>query len=164
MNKIEKHKFITNYIEKCIKDNKIIERNKINYEIDGKNFFFQIITFYLLSSFHSKTNLGIIKNLENAIINTVALLHFSDDKEIDIILKDFTKTYKNKNEAYGNSFSRVWHEEGKYKTAIIRLKDKLYRFEALKNGANNNVKDESIIDTLKDLCNYCIMSIIELQS
>ena len=46
----------------------------------------------------------------------------------------------------------------------IRLGDKLERFKNLtRNPSTQAVSDESIIDTLKDLANYAIMTIIELE-
>lgn len=45
----------------------------------------------------------------------------------------------------------------------IRLEDKLRRYKQLiKQDAE--VKDESIIDTLLDLANYSIMTIIEIEN
>ena len=41
--------------------------------------------------------------------------------------------------------------------------DKLSRIVSLIQGADNKVRDESIVDTLKDLANYAIMSVIELE-
>jgi hypothetical protein len=45
--------------------------------------------------------------------------------------------------------------------AAIRLEDKLQRFEILIR-AESRVKDESIRDTLIDLANYSIMTVMEL--
>jgi hypothetical protein len=42
------------------------------------------------------------------------------------------------------------------------MEDKWMRADALINGAQNNV-DESIEDTLLDLANYAIMTVIEMR-
>ena len=68
-------------------------------------------------------------------------------------------TYKAKNADYGDSFAKV---RAKFPNAIlIRLNDKLERLERLYAGAEQQVKDESIDDTLLDLANYCIMELVE---
>ena len=69
--------------------------------------------------------------------------------------------YEKKNADYGDSFSKSFKEYGLTMTCI-RLEDKLNRLKALtKNKAQ--VEDESITDTLMDLANYAIMTIIELE-
>ena len=46
--------------------------------------------------------------------------------------------------------------------ARIRLGDKLARFNALTKEGGQQVSDESIRDTLIDLANYAIMTVMEL--
>lgn len=46
--------------------------------------------------------------------------------------------------------------------ACIRLTDKLNRLCALTKSQTQRVKDEFIEDTLRDLANYSIMTLIEL--
>ena len=77
------------------------------------------------------------------------------------ICSRLTKTYRDKNSDYGNSFVKVREE---FPNAIlIRLSDKLNRLKTLYSGKEQMVQDESIIDTLLDLANYCIMEVIEIQ-
>lgn len=72
-----------------------------------------------------------------------------------------TETYESKNEDYGDSFSKQFQEYGLISSAI-RLEDKLSRFKNLiKNEAQ--VKDESIEDTLLDMANYAILTVMELR-
>ena len=47
---------------------------------------------------------------------------------------------------------------------IVRLGDKMSRISNLIGGNNPKVKDESIKDTLLDLANYCIITVIYLES
>ena len=76
------------------------------------------------------------------------------------ILNEIHDTYKRKNADYGNSFGEQFNEYGLL-SAVIRLDDKMRRLkQLLKNEAQ--VKDESIRDTLLDLANYAIMTIMEL--
>jgi hypothetical protein len=82
--------------------------------------------------------------------------------EHDVICQKLTELYTNKNRDYGDSFGRGYKEYGML-MPVIRLEDKLNRIKSLiKNEAA--VKDESLIDTLMDLANYSIMTIIELEN
>ena len=47
--------------------------------------------------------------------------------------------------------------------ARIRLGDKYLRFKTLSKGNTAMVKDESIKDTLLDMANYAIMTVLELE-
>ena len=68
-------------------------------------------------------------------------------------------TYKRKNHDYGDSFAQL---RNRLPNAILtRLFDKYLRLETLLNGATQEVKDESINDTLMDMANYCIMELVE---
>lgn len=78
------------------------------------------------------------------------------------ICKELNTLYSRKNSDYGDSFHETWLEEGPA-MARIRLSDKLQRFKRLtKTDGEQQVHDESIRDTLMDLANYAIMTIIEL--
>jgi len=75
------------------------------------------------------------------------------------ICKTLSETYKAKNADYGDSFA---HLRNRLPNAIlVRLFDKYLRLETLLQGAEAQVKDESIEDTLLDMANYCIMEVIE---
>lgn len=71
------------------------------------------------------------------------------------------EVYKRKNHDYGDSFGKQFDKFG-LDSSVIRLHDKLSRLENL-CSVENKVKDESIIDTLLDMANYCIMTVIELE-
>lgn len=67
--------------------------------------------------------------------------------------------YERKNADYGDSFGKSYQEYGML-MACIRLEDKLNRLKSLcKKEAQ--VQDESLEDTLMDLANYAIMTLIE---
>jgi hypothetical protein len=70
-----------------------------------------------------------------------------------------------KNHDYGNSFERTMDEFGPV-VAKIRIGDKVNRFLFLSRNAESEVDirvlDESLSDTLLDLCNYCILSLMWL--
>lgn len=70
--------------------------------------------------------------------------------------------YIKKNHDYGDSFGKTFKEEG-FAMARIRLSDKLERFKKLTRDGGQQVKDESIKDTLLDLANYAIMTVVEME-
>lgn len=77
------------------------------------------------------------------------------------ICEELNALYARKNADYGDSFGKSFKEYG-LTMACIRLEDKLNRLKALaKNKAQ--VVDESIADTLMDLANYAIMTVIEME-
>lgn len=76
------------------------------------------------------------------------------------ILNELHDTYKRKNADYGNSFEEQFNEYGLL-SSFIRLDDKMRRLKQLTNNTAQ-VKDESIRDTLMDLANYSIMTVMSL--
>lgn len=77
------------------------------------------------------------------------------------ICAGLTDLYTRKNHDYGDSFAKSYQEWG-LAMPCIRLDDKLNRLKSLaKNSAQ--VQDESIRDTLLDLANYAIMTVIEME-
>lgn len=79
-----------------------------------------------------------------------------------LICRELNELYKRKNADYGDSFHKTFLEEG-MAMPRIRLSDKLERFKKLTRSNSQQVKDESIRDTLIDLANYAIMTILELE-
>ena len=77
------------------------------------------------------------------------------------ITNSLTKIYQAKNQHYGNSFEKSLYKFGLV-ASIIRLSDKMNRIESL-SQTKARVKDESIEDTLLDLANYAIMTVIWLR-
>jgi len=75
---------------------------------------------------------------------------------------DLNELYKKKNADYGDSFHKTYLEEG-LAMCRIRLSDKLERFKTLSKSQKAMVADETIIDTLIDLANYAILTVLELE-
>lgn len=69
--------------------------------------------------------------------------------------------YERKNHDYGDSFHQTFVEEG-MAMARIRLGDKFSRFKTLTLKGSQQVQDESVRDTLLDLANYAIMTVMEM--
>ena len=78
------------------------------------------------------------------------------------LCKILNEIYKQKNAAYGDSFHDTFVEEG-FAMARIRLTDKLNRFKTLSRNPNVDSADESITDTLLDLANYALMTVLEIR-
>lgn len=78
------------------------------------------------------------------------------------ICKELNTLYENKNSDYGDSFGKSYKEYG-LTMSCIRLEDKLNRLKSLSKSKDQKVNDESIEDTLMDLANYAIMTLIELK-
>ena len=78
------------------------------------------------------------------------------------ITNEMFDLYEIKNKNYGDSFSKQFQEYG-LTSVCIRLEDKLNRLKSLnRQGDNANIDDESLRDTLIDLANYSVLSIMEI--
>lgn len=73
-----------------------------------------------------------------------------------------TDIYRRKNKDYGNSFDKSLDEDGLL-VAKIRIGDKINRMLSLLKKGEAEVKDESLNDTLIDLANYSIMTVLWIQ-
>lgn len=77
------------------------------------------------------------------------------------ILNNLEKTYKAKNNDYGNSVADTYQKFGDL-SFLVRITDKYNRLLTLCNPNNEQkVKDEKIDDTILDLANYCLLWLVE---
>lgn len=81
-------------------------------------------------------------------------------ERFEYLTTKMAETYRAKNHDYGDSFGQSMKEFGLV-AAAVRMNDKMNRFKTLINK-DAQVKDESIRDTLMDLANYAIMTVVEL--
>ena len=77
------------------------------------------------------------------------------------ICQKLNQIYKAKNHDYGDSFGDTYKKLGII-SAVTRLSDKMNRLMSLAVKHDAQVKDEKIEDTLLDMANYAIMTLIEL--
>lgn len=77
------------------------------------------------------------------------------------LCQELNKIYTKKNHDYGDSFHTTYIEEG-MAMPRIRLSDKLNRFKNLTQNKEIHVGSESIRDTLMDLANYALMTVLEI--
>jgi hypothetical protein len=75
------------------------------------------------------------------------------------ICNQLNKIYENKNHDYGDSFGNTYEKLGII-SAVTRITDKYNRLCSLATK-EAEVEDETIEDTLMDMANYCIMTLIE---
>lgn len=76
------------------------------------------------------------------------------------ITQNMAKTFAAKNHDYGNSFEQSLNEFG-IVASVVRMGDKMNRIKSLVKK-EVQVKDESIKDTLLDMANYAIMTVMWL--
>lgn len=77
------------------------------------------------------------------------------------VCEEIHDLYVRKNRDYGDSFHQTYVEEG-MAMPRIRLGDKFGRFKTLTRTGVQNVKDETVRDTLLDLANYALMTVVEM--
>lgn len=84
------------------------------------------------------------------------------NQKFAFICEELKAIYKAKNADYGDSFTRLFKEYG-ITYSIIHLEEKLNRIKSLQKKSND-VDGETYVDSLKDLVNYGILTLIELQN
>ncbi len=82
--------------------------------------------------------------------------------EFKELCKSMIKTYVKKNHDYGNSFEKSLDKFG-IVAGVVRIGDKMNRIESL-TVKKAQVTDESIRDTLMDMANYCVMTVMWLDN
>lgn len=117
--------------------------------------------------------------IESYEFNTYFTTTFQVNSSSNELVKSFkgitskmAETYEKKNHDYGNSFDKSLDKFGLI-ASVVRLGDKMNRIESLTHKTVQNpeypsisvkdanlVKDESIRDTLLDMANYAIMTVM----
>lgn len=76
---------------------------------------------------------------------------------------ELNEIYTKKNNDYGDAFSKTYKDLG-IVSAITRISDKYNRLCSLAlSDKPMMVRDETIVDTLLDMANYCLMTVIEVK-
>ena len=91
----------------------------------------------------------------------LSLADLDNVKVHDRICLELNNIYKKKNADYGNSFENSLDKHGLI-AGIVRMDDKMSRLISLNSKNEQQVLDESLRDTLMDLANYAIMSVMWL--
>lgn len=82
-------------------------------------------------------------------------------QEFKNITTKMSELYSKKNHDYGDAFGQTFAELGII-SAITRISDKTNRLKSLATK-DQRVDDEKIEDTLMDLANYAVMTLVELK-
>ena len=77
------------------------------------------------------------------------------------VTEEMNALYERKNHDYGNSFSETFRKLGII-SAATRMLDKMNRIVCLVTKDQQKVNDESLRDTLIDIANYAVMTIMEI--
>ena len=85
----------------------------------------------------------------------------SNEEKFIGVLQELSGLYHRKNHDYGDSFKKSYEEFGLI-APVVRMSDKMERVKTLSKGEKAKVTDEKIRDTLVDLANYAIMTVMEL--
>ena len=84
-------------------------------------------------------------------------------KDFEGITQQMVSLYEKKNHDYGDSFGETFRKLGPI-SAITRITDKYNRLVSLATKGEQQVNDEKLEDTLIDLANYAVMTIMELRA
>lgn len=124
------------------------------------------VPMYAVSKYGEFYNIVQIKEestMEKNEINDAEYLRGLIAKPHEDVCKRLTDMYVRKNNDYGDAFSLSIDKWG-YQAAAIRIGDKYNRFCTLVEKLDEpEVEEESLVDTLLDLANYAIMTVMELE-
>lgn len=86
-----------------------------------------------------------------------------NEKDICGVLNEMHKTFALKNKKYGNSFEASLDKYGMI-AALTRISDKFNRAENLILTNDAGTADETLMDTLLDMANYCVMTAVYMKN
>lgn len=164
---------IVNHIKKYLFDLEEVfkaesDMNRFGYQTISNNFLIKAKEQLLLAVINTTFKVYLLHKdnekkylLKDNILNKyIPSNNIDNSNEIDILIDNLHSLYLKKNSDYGNSFTFV---RARISNAImVRLYDKYNRVNSLLHKDINEVKDESINDTLIDLINYCILELLEI--
>lgn len=83
-------------------------------------------------------------------------------KRLEEIMKQSLDLYKKKNADYGNGFAEVYKELG-FESGLVQIIHKINRIKGIYKNGKAEVEAESIRDSLIDLANYALMTVVEME-
>ena len=86
-----------------------------------------------------------------------------NEEDMKDMFKNMLETFVLKNKKYGNSFEVSLDKYGSI-AALTRISDKFNRIENLILSNDSGTADETVIDTLLDMANYCVMTAIYMKN
>ena len=134
---------------------------KYDFEVDLDNeYIISIDTVLFTLGENLKESYKNVQNMEKVKCSNKAQSYVD---YFDDVLKEMSEVHQRKNADYGNNFHKRYEKYG-FLTALLRLTDKMERLENIYEKGEIQVKDESVEDTLLDLANYAVMTIVELRN
>ena len=79
------------------------------------------------------------------------------------VLDEMKELHAKKDKDYGSAFHKSFEEFG-ITAGVVRLNDKMERVKSLVKNGKAEVKDDSLLDSLKDLGCYAVMLYVELKN
>ena len=79
------------------------------------------------------------------------------------VLDEMKELHAKKDKDYGSAFHKSFEEFG-VTAGVVRLNDKMERVKSLVKNGKAEVKDESLLDSLKDAACYAVMLYVELKN
>jgi hypothetical protein len=79
------------------------------------------------------------------------------------VLDEMKELHTKKNKDYGSAFHKSFEEFG-VTAGVVRLNDKMERVKSLVKNGKAEVKEESMLDSLKDMASYAVMLYVELKN
>lgn len=86
-----------------------------------------------------------------------------NEKDVKDVLLTMGNIFAVKNEKYGNSFEVSLDKYGMI-AALTRISDKFNRIENLILNGDKGTDDETVMDTLIDMANYCVMTAVYMKN
>ena len=86
-----------------------------------------------------------------------------NEKDVRDTLQKMGDIFSVKNKKYGNSFEISVDKYGMI-AALTRISDKFNRIETLILNDDEGTDDETVIDTLIDMANYCVMTAVYMKN
>lgn len=83
-------------------------------------------------------------------------------KRLEEIMNKNLELYKKKNADYGNSFAEVYKELG-FESGLVQILHKVNRIKGIYSKGKAEVENESLKDSLVDLANYALMTVVEME-
>lgn len=79
------------------------------------------------------------------------------------VLDEMKELHAKKDKDYGSAFHKSFEEFG-VTAGVVRLNDKMERVKSLVKNGKAEVKDEGLLDSLKDLACYAVMLYVEFKN
>ena len=87
----------------------------------------------------------------------------TESDTFESVLDEMKELHAKKDKDYGSAFHKSFEEFG-VTAGVVRLNDKMERVKALVKNGKAEVKEESLLDTLKDMSSYAVMLYVELKN